>query len=281
VAVGRLYSHGLKGCRFVDMILGQKFKPQFDRVEDPVLGGLLHRIGKDDLRQKSALVMLHLYQGMRRLRFLSAGLTGDGPIRHYLALFAMLDDEMGQIGTFIRTRIQRRPSLDHSVQASLDWICDALRKTARRVRDHDLVLVARETSPPAVAVRMAKAHDALRSCLQGCVLSLAQSFEPSLSWADLFPAPLESELSAHRLEQELYRLRRYIRGLMSRREPALLDRLMGKLNSFREMAQPHFADERWMEFERLSGALLHSRSPRESGDLLDGFIRFLDGLAEE
>jgi hypothetical protein len=261
------------------LILGRKFKPQFDRVEDAVLGGILHRISKDELRQKCALVMLHLYQDLRRLRFLSAGLTGDGPIRHYLALFAMLDDEMGQLRSFIRTEVQRRAGDDVNLQASLDWIRDILEKTALRVRGHELVSVALETSPPAMTVKMAKAHDLLRNCLQGCVLSLAQAFEPSLGWGDLFPPPSEPDLSAHRAQQELYRLRRYIRGLIGGREPAVLGRLMAMLAAFTEMGQEHFADGDWRELEQHSAALLQSRNPRESRELLDGLVRFLDTLA--
>jgi len=280
LAVGRLYRHSLKDCRYLDMLTGQRFKPQYDLVENAALNALLRRIGEDRLRQHVATVLLHLFQLQRLLLLPRAALGGGGPLRHYLAVFALLHEEMLRLCSFIRSRFGKRAEMTTQLRATMGWVCEALRNNARRAIERDLALVASETSAPAVASKMARAYDLLQGCFQGCTVSLAQTFEPWVGWDDLFVNVPASTIAAHKVHRDLSDLRLYVQFLIGKSDISNLEGLMERLVAFRETWLHHFADSDWGEFEHLSGILIHARSEREFHEMLSGFSLFLEALAE-
>ncbi len=280
LALGRLYLHSLKDCRYVDMLLEQKFKAQCDVVENAALNTLLRRIGEDRLRQNVATVLLHLFQLQRLLQLPGAAFGGEAPLRHYLAVFALLHGEMQCLSAFIRSRFGKKADLTTQLRSTMGWICESLRIGARRAVEHELALVAVEPSAPVIASKMARSYDLLRSCFQGCIVSLAQTFEPWLGWNDLFADLPASVIAAHKVHRDLWDLRLYVKFLIGRSDVSDLEGLMERLVSFRETWLQSFADSDWGEFERLSGVLMHARSEREFHEMLCGFLSFLEALAE-
>ncbi len=280
LALGRLYRHSLKDCRHVDMLMERKFKPQYDIVENAALNTLLRRIGDDRLRQNVATVLLHLFQLQRLLQLLGAAFGGAAPLRHYLVVFALLHEEMQSLSSFIRSRFGNRAEMTTQLRSTMGWLCESLRIGARRAIEHELALLTMETSAPAIASKMARSYDLLQGCFQGCIVSLAQTFEPWLGWNDLFADAPASAIAAHKVHRDLWDLRLYVKFLIGRSDVSDLEGLMERLTSFRETWLQHFADSDWGEFERLSGILIHARSEREFHEMLCGFLSFLETLAE-
>ena len=280
LALGRLYQHSLKDCRYVDRLLEQKFKPQYDVVENAALNALLRRIGEDRLRQNVATVLLHLFQLQRFLQLPGAAFGGEAPLRHYLAIFALLHAEIRCLSSFVRSRFGRKGVLTTQLRSTMGWICESLRIGSRRAIEHELALVAVETSAPVIASKLARSYDLLQSCFQGCIVSLAQTFEPWLGWNDLFADLPASVIAAHKVHRDLWDLRLYVKFLIGKSDVSDLEGLMERLVSFREMWLQQFADSDWGEFERLSGVLMHARSEREFHEMLCGFLSFLETLAE-
>ena len=280
LALGRLYLHSLKDCRYIDMLTGQKFKPQYDLVENAALNTLLRRIGEDRLRQHVATVLLHLFQLQRFLQLPGAAFGGEGPLRHYLAVFTLLHEEMQRLSSFIRSRFGKKVEITTQLRSTMGWICESLRINSRRAVEHELALVAGETSAPVIASKMARAYDLLQGCFQGCTVSLAQTFEPWSGWNDLFADVPDSVIAAHKVQRDLWDLRLYVQFLIGRSDVSDLEGLMDRLAAFRETWLQHFADGDWGEFERLSGILIHARSEREFHEMLCGFSSFLETLAK-
>ncbi len=280
LAAGRLYRHSLKDCRHVDMLMERKFKLQYDVVENAALNTLLRRIGEDRLRQNVATVLLHLYQLQRLLQLLGAAFGGEAPLRHYLVIFALLHEETQRLCSFIRSRFGKKADMTTQLRSTMGWLCESLRISARRAIEHELALLAVETSAPVIASKMARSYDLLQGCFQGCIVSLAQTFEPWLGWNDLFADTPASAIAAHKVHRDLWDLRLYVKFLIGRSDVSDLEGLMERLASFRETWLQHFVDSDWGEFERLSGILIHARSEREFHEMLCGFLSFLETLAE-
>jgi hypothetical protein len=280
LALGRLYRHSLKDCRYLDMLMGQKFKPQYDLIDNAALITLVRRIGDDRLRQNVATVLLHLFQLQRILLLPGAAFGGDGTLRHHLAVFALLHEEMSRLCSFIRSRFGKKTEMTTQLRATMSWICESLRISARRAIEKELAHVAGETSPPAVASKIARAYDSLQGCFQGCTVTLAQTFEPWVGWNDLFVDVPASVVASQKVHRDLWELRLYVRFLATRNDVSDLEGLVERLVAFREAWLHYFADSDWGEFERLSGILMHSRSEREFHGLLTEFSCFLETLAE-
>jgi hypothetical protein len=280
LALGRLYIHSLKDCRYIDMLTAQKFKPQYDLVENAALNTLLRRIGEDRLRQNVATVLLHLFQLQRVLQVPGAAFGGEAPLRHYLAVFALLHEEMQRLGSFIRSRFGKKAEITTQLRSTMGWICESLRVGARRAIEHELALVAIETSAPVMASKMARSYDLLQGCFQGCTVSLAQTFEPWVGWSDLFADTPASAIASHKMHRDLWDLRLYVQFLIGKSNVSDLEGCMERLVAFKETWLQYFADSDWEEFERLSGILVHARSEREFHEMLCGFSSFLETLAE-
>jgi hypothetical protein len=280
LALGRLYRHSLKDCRYLDMLMSQKFKLQYDLIDNAALNTLVRRIGDDRLRQNVATVLLHLFQLQRILLLPGAAFGGDGTLRHYLAVFALLHEEMSGLCSFIRSRFGKKTEMTTQLRSTVSWICESLRIGARRAIERELAQVAGETSPPAVASKIARACDLLQGCFQGCTVSLAQTFEPWVGWNDLFVPVPASVAAVHKAHRDLWDLRLYVRFLATRSDVSDLEGLVERLVAFREAWLHYFADSDWGEFERLSGILMRARSEREFHELLTEFSSFLETLAE-
>ncbi len=278
LAVGRLYRHSLKNSRHITILLHERFKPQYDRVENAVLSSILHRI-ENGTRQRVALVLLHLFQILKHLQVVAAGLTEDGPIRHCLALFALVHEDSDDLRTLIRSKFSGSRALWHEPQQALEWIFDYVRSVVRFVAHEELAPVTREASPAAVALRMSRAHDTLRYAIQGCVASLARSFEPAVSSDDLFAPIPEAAAATVRLHRELWEIRRMVRGFLAGGAAFQADRLIVRMSGFREAYLHRFAETDWQEFERFSGGLLQSRNQSDLRHLLVEFSDYLEALS--
>ncbi len=280
LAVGRLYRHSLRNSRHITLLLHQRFKPQYDRVENAALRLILQGI-EEGPRQRVALVFLHLYQILKHLQVVTAGLTADGPVRHYLAVFALVHEDSEDLRDVIRSKFAGGKALWPEPQQALEWIYDYLRSVVLFVAYEELVPVVHETSPAAVALRMSRAHDILRYAVQGCILSLARSFEPTVSPDDLFGPVPESAAATVRLHRELWDIRRMVRGFLSGGAVFQADRLIVLMSDFRESYLHRFTETDWQEFERFSGRLLQSRNQSDLRRLLAEFGDFLEALSEE
>ncbi len=279
LAVGRLYRHSLRNSRHITLLLHERFKPQYDRVENAALSSILHRI-EDGTRQRVALVLLHLFQILRHLRVVAAGLTEDGPIRHCLALFALVHEDSHDLRTLIRLRFSGSKALWPEPQQALEWIFDYTKSVVRFVAHEELASATLETSPAAVALRMSRAHDTLRYAVQGCVISLARSFEPVVSPGDLFGPVPEAAVATIRLHRELWEIRRMVRASLAGGAAFQADRMMVRTSSFREAYLHRFSETDWQEFERFSGGLLQSRNQSDLRRLLAEFSDFLEALSD-
>ncbi|NWG12123.1 MAG: hypothetical protein HXY20_01160 [Acidobacteria bacterium] len=278
LAVGRLYRHSLRNSRHVALLLHQRFKPQYDRVENATLGRILRGI-ENGTQQRVALVLLHLFEILKHLQVGAIGLAEDGPMRHYLAVFALVQEDSDDLRTLIRSKFAGRRALWPEPQQALEWISDRIGSAVLSMIHDELAPALRETNPAALALQMSRAQEGLRCAVQGCVVSLARAFEPSVTSDDLFGPVPETAAAMLRLHRELWDIRRMVRAFQTGVVAFQADRLIARMSSFREAHLHRFAETDWQESERLSGRLLQSRNPSDLQSLLAEFQAYLEALS--
>src|SRR5437867_9478242 len=67
LSIGRRFQRDLRDCRYIDMLLAQHFKVQFDHVDNAAVRSLLRGIREKQVRQNVSLALLHLYRLLRYL----------------------------------------------------------------------------------------------------------------------------------------------------------------------------------------------------------------------
>ena len=281
LSIGRTFQLGLRACRYMDMLLAQRFRLQYDRIESHVLAALLRGIGEINKRRNVALALLYFYRQLRYLKIVERDLAADRPLRQHLVLFALLTQQMGQISDFVKSRLIRSRRAGIDLRNAGELIVHSLKADAQRVLESELVFTSTDNDASSVYARIENSHGILRNCFQGCIIALAQAFDKTIEGKVLFPFIVEGQHKAQKLRQDLWDLRQHLRNAMERRSNVDLSHLMERVSAFRESSLRTLMYKDWGEFERLSGALFTSSNQLEAMAHLRNFIGFLDLLVLE
>jgi hypothetical protein len=263
------------------MLLGQRFRLQYDRVDNPVLSNVLRSVSDDRLRRDIALALLYLLRFLKYLEMVGAELAADRPLRQCLVIFALLHHESGSLAEFLRTRLLKRAESGPTLRSAVEFTLCALTAESQRALQRELIFVARESDAAPIYTRVENSHGLLHHCYQSCIISLVQAFERTLEPRVLFPSMLESQQKAVRLRQELWDLRDYMKQTLDSKGKLDLVRIVGRLALFRESSMRNLMYRDWSEFEQFSDLLIGCGSQIEIRTTLRKLVGFLEGLVQE
>lgn len=281
LSIGRSFQRALRGCRYIDMLLAQRFRLQYDRVDDPVLGGLVRSIPEAANRRNVAQALLYLYRFLKYLRIVTNDLAADRPLRHHLVLFSLLHREMRRFAELMRSRFVKGRRAGPQLRNAGGLIAHSLRMDAQRVLERELAFVANDNDASAIYAKIENSHGILHHCFQSCIITLVQAIDPSIEGKALFPSMVEGLQKAQRLRQDLWDLRQSLKDALEGKEEFDVSRLMERLAVFRETSLRHLMYRDWGEFERFADAVISAGNEVEARAQLRGFINYLDLLVLE
>ncbi len=281
VAIGRIYQKELHGCRYVDMLLGQRFRLQYDRVDNPVLSGILRAIPDDALRRDVALALLYLLRFLKYLRLIEAEMSADRPLRHLVVVFALLHEEIGKLADFLRSRFLKRTDAGPTLRSAVELILYSLTMDSQSTLQRELLFVARETEAPSIYTHIESSHGLLHHCVQSCVISLVRVFERSLDPRKLFPSMLAAEQKSLQLRQELWDLRDYMKQTLDNRTPLDLARIVGRVNLFREASMRHLLYRDLAQFEQFADQIVGCGDQLDVRTIVRKLVVYIESLVQE
>ena len=281
LGIGRCFQRDLRDCRYIDMLLTQRFKVQFDQVDNTVVRSLLRSIRDKQVRQHVSLALLHLYRLLRYLKIVSQDLVRDRPLRHYLVIFSLLHEEMGNLSQFLKAGFLRRQQAGQGLWNAVELIVYSLQIESQRALERELVFVSQERQAPPIYTKIENSHGLLRNCFQSSIVALVQALDKSVDAKTIFPSTVDRLQEAQKLLQELWDLRQAIKDLLDKGKEFDLNRVMDRLTSFRESSLRYLMYRDWGEFERLSDAIITATSEIELRTLLRKFVSFLEALVQE
>jgi hypothetical protein len=89
-SLGRLFDRELKSCPYIDMLLSQHLRIQYDLVENTHLASVVHSISEDAVRRNVAIALLYLFRFLKYLTIVATDLTRDQPLQKQLVIFSLL-----------------------------------------------------------------------------------------------------------------------------------------------------------------------------------------------
>jgi len=281
LSIGRRFQRDLRDCRYIDMLLAQHFKVQFDHVDNAAVRSLLRSIREKQVRQNVSLALLHLYRLLRYLNIVSQDLVRDRPLRHCLVIFSLLHEEMGNLSQFLKAGFLRRQQAGQGLWNAVELIVYSLQIESQRALERELVFVSQERQAPPIYTKIENSHGLLRNCFQSSIVALVQALDKSVDAKTIFPSMVDRLQEAQKLLQELWDLRQAIKDLLDKGKEFDLNRVMDRLTSFRESSLRYLMYRDWGEFERLSDAIITTTSEIELRTLLRKFVSFLEALVQE
>ncbi len=281
LSIGRNYRRALRNCRYVEMLMAQRFRLQYDRVDNAALGNILRGIEDDKVRQDVALALLWLFRLLRYLQLVHRSLSESHTLRHSLVMFSLLHAEMEQLTDFVRAHLLKSRDVGLNLKSAAELIVFSLKMESQRALERELVLVLHEADPGAIYARVENSHGMLRNCYQSCVVTLAQAFDKSFDGKTAFPSMMEGLERAQQLRQDLWTLRQFLKDILQNRSALDTNSVVQRIAAFRESSLHLLMYRDWGEFERLSDSLVTATIPLEVRTLLRKFVSFLETLMEE
>ncbi len=281
LSLGRSCLLELKSCRYVDMLLSQRFRLQYDRVDRPVLSVLLRGIPEERLRRNVALAFLYLFRLLRYLSMVAAELANDRPLRTTLIIFALVHMELANFSELIRARFIRVREARGRLAQAAELIVYSLGIESQRVLDRELVSLAHEGNARLMFTKVENSHGVLCNCLQSGVITLARAFDTEFDPRALFPSMVQNVEKSQKLRQDLWSLRLFLKEVLEPKGNLELDALIGRLMEFRETSMRHLMYRDWGEFERFSDEIVSAGSGTEVRVLLRKLVTYIETLIQE
>jgi hypothetical protein len=281
VSLGRNYARDIRNCRYVDMLISQRFKLQYDLVDSKALTATMRRIAPEPVRRDVALVFLYLFRFLKYLKLVMADLNRDRPLKQHLAIFSLIHEEMDGLSDILRARILRNGKVGSTLQNAAELISYSMKTESQRVQTRELIGVARETDPGAVYSRIENSHGLLRNCCQSCILTLIQSIDKSFDPTALFPARTGQLVAAEKLRQDLWDMRRWLMDVLGDKEELDSTQITARISAFKDTSLHSLMYRDWAEFEAFSDALAASINVVEVRTNIRKFVSYLEMLIQE
>jgi hypothetical protein len=281
LSLGRTFRRGLRSCRYIDMLLGQRFRSQFDRIDNAVLSATLRSIADDRLRHHLSLTFLYLFRFLHYLTLVSAALREDRPLRRFLVLFALLHEQTEVVCDFVRSRFIKERRGNARVRNAADLVVRSLRMEMQRVFERELAGLSSERDASVIYARIENSHGLLRNCYESGIVTFVQAFDESADGKALFPTMAEGLEKGRQLTKDLWDLRQALTVELEKGSSLDLSFVMERVSHFREASLRHLMYQDWGEFEGFSDSLISAGSEVEIRALLRKFVGFLEVLLQE
>jgi hypothetical protein len=280
-SIGRCFNRELKNCRYIDMLMSQRFRIQYDLIDSKQLTNILRNISDDSVRRNVALVLLYLFRFLKYLRIISADLKRDRPLQHDLVIFSLLHEEMENLHGFLKTRLVKAREAARSLRSGAELIAYSLKTESHRVLERELVFISRETDAANIFSKIENSHGLLRNCFQSCIVTLAQSVDKTFDGSAVFPSRTERLLTGEKLRQDLWDLRQWLLAVLDNKEELDSNIIIARLASFREASYRGLMYRDWAEFESFTDALSTSGNFIETRTCIRKFVSYLEALIQE
>jgi hypothetical protein len=280
ISLGRCFTRELKSCRYVDMLISQRFRSQYDSIDNKALSTTIRKASGES-RKNVTLTLLFLFRFLKYLKLVAIDLKMDKPLRHHLVLFTLLNEEMRNLSDFIRARFLRNREIGHTLYNAAELIAFSLKMEAQRVFERELVTIADEQSPATIYIKIENSHGLMRNCFQSCILALVQSIDSTFDSSSLFPSRPGELVAAEKLRQDLWDMRKWLKDGLANKEELNPTRIIERIISFKESSMKSLMYRDWSEFEAFLDALAVSGNFMELRTHIRKFTDFLENLIQE
>jgi hypothetical protein len=281
LVLGRSFVREIRNSRYVDMLMSQRFKLQYNLIDNKALASTLRRIPQEAVRRNIVLVLLHLFQFLKYLKFVSADLSRDRPLKKHLVLFSLLHEEMGSLSDFLRVRLLKNNQIGNALGKAAELISYSMKMESQRVQTQELITVSREPNPGVLYSRIENSHGLLRNCCQSCILTLVRSIDKNFDPAALFPSTAGQLVEAENMRQDLWDLRRWLIDVLANRETLDSGRIGERISLFKDASLHSLMYRDWAEFEAFSDTLAVSIHGAEIRAHIRKFVSYLEKLIQD
>lgn len=273
LAIGRSYKQELKNCRFIDVLINQRFRIQYDLIDNSRLTEALRGVSDEQVRRNLALAILRLFRIFKYLDLVHEDLVRDRSLRHHTVLFSLIHEEMADISSFLKKNFIKGKDVGQELRNAADMAVYSLQTESRKVLYRELVLVPQETDPKQIYTRIENSHGLIQNCCQANILYLISALDKKFEEGNLFPRRGARMEAVETVRRGLWELRKWLMQIMENDTAPDFNEIIDRLESFKDAHSNSLMYRDWVEFENFVETLTLSD---DAGEVLVNVRKFLD-----
>jgi len=276
--LGEGFIRHLRGSRFLESLLGHKFNPWFDSVENAYITRVLRSISSEPVRRSVSLILLHLFRVLRYLGLISRDVANDQPLRACLVIFALIHDEMGLMENSLKSRLLKDTSIQEPIHDAAAFIVRSLNWASRKLVERDLVYLAREAEAASVHGRVgAAAAQCSRVCRNGVFLIL-RAIDRDFDGRNVFSTGDYLTDEEDQLLRDLWGYRQEFRQRAEKTGELDPVSILANLGPFKERSMGYLSSKQIAEYQRLADQMVLTHDRETYRQQTQRFVDFLDSL---
>ncbi len=277
-SVGKLINREIKRCRYLEPLLGHKFKPHYDRIENTGITYIIKNIHSPILRQDVATVFLEAFRLLRYLRFIEKDLQEDRPLKRSLLIFTLINSEARLLLDFMDRKLLLSSEMKEEMRDMIDCAGYAMSMEFGKVFNHELVGFVHLRQAPPIYAKVENSHGLLRNCLQQTIVSIAYTFDPDFKPMTLFDTFQTRFDQSSSLREDIWKVICYLRHYETSPDKNHIAPLIEVLAFFRDGSLRFLMYKDWEQYEQFHEEIIISRSNEELAQVLHRFATYLETL---
>jgi hypothetical protein len=277
-SAGKLINREIKRCRYIELLLAHKFKPQYDRIDHQEITAIIKSLKDPSLRQAVAKVFLEVFRLLRYLGFIEADLRDDRPLKRALLIFALINSEARLLLDFIENKLLLSHELKGETNEAIAVTAYAMRMELNKVFGRELVGFVHLRQAPPIYAKVENSHGILCNCLQQVIVNFARAFDPNFEGASIFENFQTRFQQSCRLRAEIWKLICYLRHFEERADRSRIAPLIEALADFRDGSLRFLMYKDWDQYEQFYEEVISSRDNQELARVLHRFVTYLETL---
>jgi hypothetical protein len=281
LTLGRVFGKAIKNCRYIDMLLSQRFKIEYDLVDNRALIASLRRLPQGPEKRNIVMAFLYLFRFLKYLRLVSADLKKDRPLKQHLMIFSLMHEEMEYLSDLLKTRLVTKVRRGNALEQAAELVSYSLRTEFHRVQNRELIGISSEADHRLVYSRVEDSHGLLHNCCRICILTLVQAIDKKFDPSALYPSSSAQLMQAEKVRQDLWDLRRWLMDVLGNKETMDAVKIVERVNVFKDASMHSLMYRDWGEFESFSDTLAGSIQPGGTRTHIRRFVLYLENLIQE
>jgi hypothetical protein len=281
LCIQRILEREIRSRRYVDLLLSQRFRPQFDRVENAGLNSLLKSIGDERVRHSAAFCFLCFFRSLRYLALIIREQEADRPLPSSLVLLSLVNEELSIVAEFIRGRLSGSGELKAGAFEAADIIRFSIRSEAGSLHRSKCLKVLRSGDARGLGAAVDEACGILQNCIHGCTFILVKALDPAFDTSVLFPSAGDRAGNSMRVREDLWDLRQFFKELLKTTQDPSIEMMIEQVARFRENSMKHLLYRDHENFDRFSDDLFSAPDKAAVFSLVRQFVGYLETLVHE
>ena len=239
----------------------------------------LNRIDDSAVLEIAQTIFAEILRVFTRLNLIGSNLHKLDTLMENLSILEVVHFEIRSLLEYVEIKAMNTPDISERLQETLDGISYGISHDLKRVFERELVGEIKEQSTPVVYGKILHTHGLLTNCFQQSLITLLQTFNPTLDPFHIFDDFEERLRQSLLLCSDLAALMRVVRHAEAEPTPDLLHTVVQHALKFRDGSMQYLMYRDWRGYERLALALITSiETNGDSRDLLNQFGCYLEVL---